>query len=637
MAVDYKSFSPTGPATEGPISADRRWWSLDNPDVPGAITGIINFLNEHQGARITQNLMSARLYGNLSVMGLNGLTYSKIASVQNALKDRISYNVCQSAVDTITSKIAKNKPRPLFLTSGGDYKIQRRAKKLSKFTDGIFYENNAYVMGPAAFRDGAIWGSGIIHVFTEHGRVKWERVIPTEIQVDEVEGFYGKPRQLHRVKNVDRQVLADLYPKKRAAIMRAQRASSDSLGGYENISDVVAVRESWHLASGPDAGDGKHVITIAEDLLFQEEWKRDHFPFAIFHWSKRLFGFWGQGLIEQIQNIQVEINKILWLIQRSMHLAGTFKIAVENTSKIAKTYFNNDIGTIIPYTDKPPLYLVPPIVQPETYAHLETLKRQAFEQAGISQLSAAAKKPDGLDSGKALREFNDIESDRFMTVGQAYEQFFLDLARLSIEEGKAIFAENKKFSVTVPGRKFVETIDWKDIDLKEDQYIMKFYPVSSLPNDPAGRLQTVQEYAQAGFISQRTAQRLLDFPDLEQVESLATAQENYLHELFERIVDADSIEEAQEAYTAPEPFDDLQLAQELALEYYAQGKSNGLEEGKLDLLRQFIDQINMLNAKAAMPDPGMVPPQGPAPAGPGGAPAVPTAPPVSDLLPNVAA
>jgi len=581
MAVDYKSFSPDGPATQGPISADRRWWTLDNPDVPGAITGIINFLNQHQGARITQNLMSARLYGNLSVMGLNGLTYSKIASVQNALKDRISYDVCQSAVDTITSKIAKNKPRPIFLTSGGDYRIQRRAKKLSKFTDGIFYENQAYVMGPAAFRDGAIWGSGIIHVFTEHGRVKWERVIPTEINVDEVEGFYGKPRQLHRVKNVDRQVLADLYPKKRAAIMRAQRASSDSLGGYENISDVVAVRESWHLPSGPDAGDGKHVITIAEDLLFQEEWKRDHFPFAIFHWSKRLFGFWGQGLIEQIQNIQVEINKILWLIQRSMHLAGTFKIAVENTSKIAKTYFNNDIGTIIPYTDKPPLYLVPPIVQPETYAHLETLKRQAFEQAGISQLSAAAKKPDGLDSGKALREFNDIESDRFMTVGQAYEQFFLDLARLSIEEGKAIAAESKgSYEVTVPGRKFLETIDWKEIDLKEDQYVMKCYPVSSLPNDPAGRLQTVQEYAQAGFISQRTAQRLLDFPDLEQVESLATAQENYLHELFERIVDAETIEEAQEAYTAPEPFDDLQLAQELALEYYAQGKSNGLEEGK---------------------------------------------------------
>ena len=45
-------------------------------------------------------------------------------------------------------KMAKNRPKPLFLTSGGDYKLIRKAKKLTKFCDGIFYENEAYKLGP---------------------------------------------------------------------------------------------------------------------------------------------------------------------------------------------------------------------------------------------------------------------------------------------------------------------------------------------------------------------------------------------------------------------------------------------------------------------------------------------------------
>ena len=44
-------------------------------------------------------------------------------------KDRISYNICQSAVDTVTSKISKNKPRPYYVTSAGDHEQQAKAKK----------------------------------------------------------------------------------------------------------------------------------------------------------------------------------------------------------------------------------------------------------------------------------------------------------------------------------------------------------------------------------------------------------------------------------------------------------------------------------------------------------------------------
>jgi hypothetical protein len=622
LAIDYRSFSSNGSQpynpTQNPYSS--QWWLAPKSERAQAIASIVKSIAEYDSKRQVQYQISSRLYGNSNLMGMNGISYSKVQSVQVAMKDRLTYNVCQSVVDTITSKIAKNKPKPMFLTSGGDYKIQRKAKKLDKFVDGIFYENDAHALGATIFRDGCVYGDGLVHVFAYNGRIKYERVIASEIYTDWVDAFYGSPRQLHRVKNVDRQVLMDAFPKKRSLIESANSASADLTGVNRTISDQVTVIESWHLKSGQEADDGMHTMNIVEGNLHEEIWDKDYFPFANFKWCPRLYGFWGQGLVEQIQNIQLEMNKILWVIQRSFHLAGSFKILIENGSKIVKEHLNNDIGAIVSYSGTPPQYVVPQIVASEMYAHLQTLKNSAYEQAGISQLSASAQKPAGLNSGKALREYNDIESDRFMTIGQSYERFFLELGKLTVDCAKSIFEEDKKLTVKVPGAKFIETIDWGDVDLEDDEYVMKMYPVSSLPQEPAGRLQTIQEYIQAGFMSPRTGRRLLDFPDLEQVEELANSTEEYLNGILEKMVD-DGI------FTPPEPYDDLGLARELALQFYAQGKTNNLEEEKLELLRQFMDQLDVLDQKTAealKPPPGV--------AAPGQA--LPEPSPVSDLLPN---
>ena len=610
MAIDFNSMNNPPPKAS---ASNKQWWKSPKKELAESVTAIINTLAQYDTQRQTQFQISTRLYGNANMMGLNGMSFSKISSIANATKDRVTYNVISSTIDTVTSKMSKNRPKPLFLTSGGNYKQQRKAKKLDRFCEGLFYENNAYQLGPEIFRDAAVFGTGIVHVYEENGRIKWERVIASEMYVDMVEGFYGKPRQMHRVKAVDRSVLMDLFPDHKKEIATARNASATLTGVYQNIADLITVAESWHLPSGKDAGDGIHTITIDNITLFVEKYEKDFFPFVMLHWSKRLYGVWGQGLAEQLQSIQLEINKILWVIQRSMHLHGTYRVWIKTGSKLPKEHINNDIGAIL-VSDEKPEYLSSSFIPQEYFMHLQTLKNQAFEQAGISQLSAAAKKPSGLDSGRARREFNDIESERFMVIGQQYQQMFLDLARISISIAKDIYAENKKFEVMVPGKKFIETINWKDINLEEDEYTMKMFPVSSLPNDPAGRLQTIQEYMQAGMLSPRQGRRLLDFPDLEQVEDLANAQEDYLHTILEKIVDDGT-------YTVPEPLDDLKLAHELALEYYSQGKNLGLEEEKLELLRRFIDQVGILEQKAMPPAP--VAPQ-----------AVPTAPPVSDMLPN---
>lgn len=628
MPIEFRDFTiggeRSGVPDRLPDNKERRWWMLEGQDAADVISGTLNLIRDAQSFRATQWIVSARLYGNLAPTTLAGVSFSKLAAQQPALRDRISYNVVQSVVDTAVSRVTRNRPKPLFLTSGGDYRKQREAKKLNQFLDGVFYENGTHQIGTTVFRDAAVWGDGFIHVFAKGDRVCHERVMSSEIFVDDVESLYGSPRQMHRVKQVDRQVLFDMFPDDADKIAGAKPSRTEE-AGRSIVADMITVRESWHLASGPGANDGKHCITIDGAVLGEmEPWPHQWFPFARCQWTPRLYGYWGQGLAEQLQNIQLEINKLLWVIQRSMHLMGSFKVFIENGSKIVKEHLNNDVGSIISYTGTPPMYVTPPIVAPEVYQHLQTLKNSAYEQAGISQLAASSLKPEGLNSGRAIREYNDIQTDRFHSVAKSYENMFMDVARLSIEVVKMIAAEQGGYEVRVPGKKAVDTIEWKDIKLTDDEYVMQCFPVSSLPNDPAGRLATIQEYAQAGFLSPRQARRLLDFPDLEQVENLANAEEDYLTMVFDKIVDDGD-------YTSPDPLDDLAMAKQLCLEYYAKGKANNLREDRLELLRRYLAQISEIE-QAMMPPPpiGMPMP------GATGEPLAPPMPmPASDLVPNV--
>lgn len=614
--IDYTTLLDGGSKDTAQGAINKKWWLLKGEERAQAVSKILIFLAQYDSARQTQYQLSNRLYGNCDLMGINGLSLTKAASFKEAIKDRITYNVVQSTIDTVTSKMSKNKPKPMFLTSGGDYKIQRRAKKLDKFCEGVFYENDAFSLGVDVFRDACIFGDGCVHVFEKYGRVKFDRVLTSELYIDQNEAVNGGPRQLHRVKDVDRDVLLDLFPEKVALIEQANEASTELSESYQNVSDQIRVIESWHLPSGPNAKDGVHTIVIEKGELFSEPWEHDGFPFAFLSWSKKTQGFFSQGLAEQLQSIQLEINKLLFIIQRSMRLAGSFKVLIENGSKIVKEHLNNEVGAVITYNNTPPQYVVPPAVPLEYYSHLQTLKNLAYEQAGVSQLSASSQKPAGLNSGAALREYNDIESDRFQVIGHAYENFFLALARLSIQTAKAIYARDKSYKVRVHNDRFVETIDWKEINLKDDEYVMKIFPVSSLPDTPSGRLQTVQEFAQAGFITPRTATRLLDFPDLKQVETLANAQEDWIHQVLEKIVEDGD-------YTPPEPMMDLALAKELVLQYYAQGEVQGLEQDKLNQLIEFSEQVDALLQKGqGAAQPGAQPQAAPQP------------PPQSDLIQN---
>lgn len=563
---------------------DLRWWTLDtgvHESVFESAKGIENLNSE----RKHENLINARLYSNKEFLQLSPNPKTNI--IRSFVDSgRLTFNIIKSCVDTACNKISQNKPRPSFITSGGDYKLKNKAQQLSKFIEGLFDSEGVYQLSQTVFRDSLIFNSGIIKVFNDGESVKFERVMNDELLLDDIDAYYGKPRQIHQRRFVSKDVLIDKFPKFKDLI----NAAESSFGEDSAVNpDMVVVIESWHLKSGSKARDGKRVISISNTVLLEEKYDRDEFPFVFLNWDEPLVGFWGNGLVSELIGIQVEINKILRNIQVAQAVCSTPRVFVENGASINGAALKGDPKglSIVRYTGNPPTFQTPSAMPSEVYSHLERLSNKAYEITGISQLSASAKKPSGIDSAVALREYEDIQSERFQLVGKRYERFFIQLAKLAVLEAKELKESNPNFNVKVNVKGGLEFIKWSEVELDEDKYILKCYPTSILPSSPAGRLQTVQELMQDGFIAKEQALALLDFPDLERSMSLDTSAYDDAMRSVEMIV-------AGEGYDTPEPYQNLGLCVVIAQSMYLKAKNNKVPEDRLELLRRYMDECERL-------------------------------------------
>jgi hypothetical protein len=594
--MDYRDFNKADPnEKKDPVKVPKpkvmprsnRWWLAKGKMLPSAIMSQVGQIIQADRGRIDSYNTYARLYGTYTPTFWNGYALANSGRPTAPARDRLTYNLVQSCVDTLVSLITENQPKPMFLTSGGNSRVQRRAQKLDAYCYGTFYQNKVYELMPLIFRDCCVFGEGIVHVYVQGGKLKYERVLPYELLVDYLESHYGpqSTRTLHRIKNIDRTELAEMFPEFKAEISLMSGTAHFISANQRSVGDTVTVVESWRLPVGDQPG--LHTISAADFTFLEEDYKHDFFPFAIMRYSPRLYGFYAQSLAEQLVPIQVEINRTLISIQRSLYLGGTHKIFVKAGSKIIKSHFDNLIGTILEYAgDTPPQYVVPQLVQPEIYNHLNEMIGRGYNLPGISQMGATSVKTPGVNSGRAMRTEQNINTQRHNTVNKMYQHVFIDLARISVAVAKDHYENGGELkSVNVPGKRFIQTIDWKECDLEEDSFVLQLYPVSKLPSDPEGRIATITEMMESGLIDPQVGRRVLDFPDLEAEEKLANASQDYLHKILDDIVDG-------KGYTAPEPDDNHLVAKKLVLQYIAEGKLNELPDDRMEKLRTFNKQVD---------------------------------------------
>jgi hypothetical protein len=458
------------------------------------------------------------------------------------------------------------------------------------------------------FKDSTVFDIGAIKHFRQGGRIVSERVLPTELFVDPADALYGDPSHMYHVKYVHKDVACEMYPDQAAIIKQSTgvfKRDADSVASYSQDSgDYVLIAEAWRRATmiEGEMRPGRHVICVDKGILVDEEYAREYFPFTFSRWSSSLVGFFGQSLADRLTGNQIEINKMLRIIQKSFHLGAAFKVFLEYGSKVAKEHINNEIGSLVYYQGQAPTYVVPKTVHEEFFRHLEWLIRSSYEEAGVSQLSSSSRIPAGIDggSGKAIREYNDLETERFILVAQQYESSFLDAAKHYIDLACDINEAGDDFEVVAESKQFVEKIKWSEVKIDRNQMVMQMFPTSMLPTEPAGRLAYVQELIGGGFIDQAIGLSLLEFPDVEGYMSLKTAPLDDIMCTLESLL-------YKGKFLSPEPFQDLDMGIDIIHMAYLRAKIDGAPEDRLDNLRRWIGMAERMRSKAkAMMPPAQV-------------------------------
>lgn len=577
------------------------WWNAQNDkDLVSQLLSTTEFLKRTNLNRIRQASIFARLFSGKPLY--NFLASNSTLDSSNQLPiGRPTANVCYSCTDTLVSRISQDKPKPVFLTDGGHYKERKLAKEANAFIQGELFRVGAYDLMALQLRDSCVLGNGFLKIYPKDQKVCVDRVLETELLVDFNDSYYNDPRQLIQMKLVDREVMLEHFPDKENEIAGAASGNVDSTPrSTETIADQFIVSEGWHLPSGPDAKDGRHVIACSQGVILDEKWKKPKFPFVKLSYNPNMVGWFAQGLIEILMPTQMEIYRMLIVASQAIELMGVPRIFIDELSKIVETSFNNRIGTIIKGRGNPPVFLNAISNPPEIYNWIQWLIQNAYQMSGISQMSAAGTKPQGLDSGEAIRSFDAIQEDRFAALGKRYQNIATDLSYMIVDCAADIAEETGSYTTVYPGKDGTREVDFKNIKLLKDTFIIQCFEESSLPKDPAGRQAKLSEMLAAGEISNQEFRRLSNFPDLEQSDRLAAALEERILHALDEIVDNGKKNYAD---IAPDPFilDPSDLATTLCVNYINLYATQELEEEKMQCLRDWFTQVQNLKAQAMPP------------------------------------
>jgi hypothetical protein len=505
-----------------------------------------------------QNLWAAQLYSNRELAafdwGNSALYRASLSPIQ-----RTGENLVLMVVDTLVSQIGKNRPKPRPQTRGASWHLRNQARKLDKFLYGEFNRLRAYEVGKRIFRDACIFGFGATYVCIDDGKLHIERVFPDEILVDQMEVVAsGKARHFYRRRVLPAEVVAstfdhpgvshDEFVQELESIAR----TTDYLE-YRTVGmGYVVVVEGWQLATRNSPG--RYVCAVQNKVLKDAEYKLTIPPFALYHWQIPVSGFYTPSAVEQVLPYQIRLTEINDVIRDAQDLMGRPRILVAEGSRVNPLEIDNMIGRFVKYTGIKPEAVTWPAIQPELYNERDRLVRICLEQFGISAMASKVEPPPAarFDSSAAFREFNAIQDDRLADPAQRFERYYLDLAELMMRVLKDSGSHYETvWSTGGSGTKngMMEKIDWSEIDLDEDAYVLQLEATSIFDSTPSAIRDELEKQLAMGLITPEQYRLELTSPDEEAETSIQAAAAADIR----RVIDL--LERGE--YESPTPIQDL--------------------------------------------------------------------------------
>jgi hypothetical protein len=606
-------------SVRGGATPDPDWFESDDPG-PGMVE-LARGIAQGQSWRRTLNLRLARLYQDRQIASVYAQQGGPGSLIDDVLApQRVSWNIVRSACDIAHARVGRNRGRVMFVSVDGNWSLRRKARLRTRFIDGAFRQADVYEEGRRVFLDALVFGLGLLHIYSQDGRLCSERVLPDEVIVDPGEGLHARPRTMYRRKPMLRREALRRYAGDDETKIKAVKGaplSSTVIGQERSVAsaDVIDVFEAWRLPDGKD-DQGRHVIAVEGCTLTADTWDRPRFPIVAFRWGDALAGYYGLGVAEQLVGTQLEIRRTLHNIQTALYHGSTFKTYVPVGCKITAKVFNNDPrGAVAYYSGNvAPQQVAPAAVNPELPQFLDRLWQQGFDQVGLPPSGSGAV-PTNIKSGEGIRAYTEAIDSRLAVPNQRWDQFSVDVAEVMLDEVRDL----GNVAVESKVRRSYQRINWKDVAGGDDEFVLQAWPASILPATPSGKYDRLNEMVQSQWISKEQAMSVLDVPDLEHVIGLETSTYELIGMHLESMLDEGHAEQ-------PEPYQGLDLSLRIVQDAYLKARTDKAPDDRLALCRDYIDAIRDLQkaakAEAAPPMPPAPPPGAP------GAEAMPPGPPM---------
>jgi hypothetical protein len=577
------------------------WWDAEKGEVHRRLINYVATVEQTQAEMYERFVQLEYLYDPFSPGIDEGYEANGPGPISVGPEACVIENVVASNVDTVYAQISTQKVRARFMTDGATWSEMRRAKRLEFYTEGLTKLLDLDRQGARAYKDAEKKGSCFVKVWPDFKlkKVRVERILPDDIIVDEAECRGGcPPRQIHHRMFTSRVKLQRAFPKYADQIDEAQ-TGRNSIGPrywaqYRPLDrDEVVAIESWWLPDGDKDGDyyvpGRHVICADGVDLLDEEYHDFHFPIAKADWVER-DGYMGISLNERIAGHQRHLNKSNWQIDRYIDQYAVPRTFVPMADARLAVATISRVGTIIPYKVAPPQTVTPQAVSAELLNRRVDVKTSAFEETGVSQTAAMAKRPAGIESAVGLREYRDQTTIRFAPQEAEYERFQLRIKWLALFACKRLGKDAPKvLHKTYSGRR---KLGWDEVDM--DLLTIQMEAASNISRTPAGRMQQALEWAQAGVITIDEWRMISRHPDLEAAMSKYTSDYEDIERCIEEIFDGDTD-------IVPEPYQNLKMGIWHFQKAYNIAKNEDAPEEVCETLRQWIDIAAYMVDRAAQP------------------------------------
>lgn len=482
------------------------------------------------------NSLNSKLYSNRESMTFEQDRH--LGSNLRPLSTNLE-NVIQSVVSTLVSKIGSNRPKAAIISRGGEFSVFLKSRQLERFMWGEFVHHGVHKKLERCFKDACIYGTGFLKI-DDDGDIYCERVHPSEMVIDQRECISNDlPIQMHQRKLVSKLWLKKTYAQKGMHNWKDIRRHIDELdtkdGHYTNYQtkgvEQVLIVESWKLATCKGADDGRHTICIENYTLVDEAYTRDRFPFVIQKWEEPESGFYGRALVGDLIGYQIRLNDLNEAIKFGQDIMCVPRLLIEQGSGVQAQQLDNVMGKGLKYRGTKPEAVTWGAFNTEIYNERDRIEAAAFKFAGLSQLSAQGELPKQarLDSSEALREYNAIEDGRFNDKTQNYEEAAKQTASHLIELNAAKYKGQKKATVrTFRLGNLVKQIDWADVDMDRDKYVLEIGASSVLNMTPAARKDILNSWLAGGIITPDKYKAWSGHEDLERLADIMSAGKDYV-------------------------------------------------------------------------------------------------------------